>query len=283
MVKNNINIFYERVFILKELKLKKQSNLKNCFKGKGFYLSLVISLSLIGTTIWVAMNKSIDNVIDKNVNIIEKFNEKANLKSVDNIIDDVPIEKKATNHHYLRSLNDEKETKDDDVKGDDIKDVRSDVKDESQNDLKEKTSESEGEDSILFVPPIVGKVINEFSNYELVKDKTLSDWRVHNGVDIAAAQGTPVKAIADGEVIKIYNDPMLGVCIEIEHHGNINSTYCGLNKNVNVKEGDNVEAGDVIASVGDTAIGEAELETHLHLEVKKDGVKIDPLSKIKVS
>lgn len=262
---------------MKELKIKRQSKIKDFIKGKGFYLSLTMSLALVGSAIWIGMNKSIDRVIDENMDIIKNSSRSNTIKTVDNIVSNVPISKQESAH----SLGEEEQNIDEDNQDDQKEDEMGEGEMTEEENQESEIPEKEEDISILFMPPLVGKIINKFSNYELVKNQTLSDWRTHNGIDIAASQGTPVKSIADGEVIKIYSTSLMGTCIDIEHPGNINSIYCGLNKNVNVKEGDKIEAGSVIGSVG-KAVGEAELAPHLHLELKKDGVKIDPLTKIKM-
>ncbi len=254
---------------MKDLKIKKQSKTGDFLTSKGFYLTLIVSLTMLGSTMWFIMNKSIDNVIDKNLKLTKNSfsNSHNTLKTVNNVVHNVPIQEKNKNETSASHHDNEHK----------LPETSMEPSQTSPNNI------SSDDKSILFVPPLVGKIINDFSAGELVKNKTLSDWRVHNAIDISAPQGTPVKSIADGEVIKIYVNPMLGTCIEIEHENNINSVYCSLNKNVNVTEGDIVEAGDVIGSVGNTAIGESELGDHLHFEIKEKGEKINPLTKIKIS
>ena len=266
---------------MKELKIKTKSSLKDFITSKGFCLSLAISLTLFGFTIWSLVNKSIDKTINKNIKIANNsVNQNTKLRSVDNIINNIPIENQTNSqpNNKQKSLgaNFSEQHKNQNLDLEDNTEVK------TETDL-EKRVKSENNKNTLFVTPITGKIVNDYSNNELVKNKTLCDWRVHNGIDISAPQGTPVKAIADGEIIKVYSSPLLGVCIEIEHDNNLNSIYCGLNKNINVKEGDLVEAADIIASVGNTATGESELGPHLHLEIKENGEKINPLSKIKIS
>ena len=251
---------------MKDLKIKKKVGFLDFVTSKGFYLTLVVSLVLFGSTMWVVMNKSIDNVVDKNLNLLQR---NVNSKTVNKVVQNLPIAKDATIH------------KDNSTQKNNSVDSDKPIAELSLEENSESVKDFENQD-VLFVPPVVGEIVNGFSGGELVKNKTLSDWRVHNAVDIAAPQGTPVKSIADGEVLRIYNAPMLGMCVEIEHAQSTNSVYCGLNKNLNVKEGDIVEAGSVIGSVGNTAMGESELGPHLHLEIKEKGEKINPLSKIKL-
>ena len=129
-----------------------------------------------------------------------------------------------------------------------------------------------------FAMPLTGEILNAYSNGELVKSKTLGEWRTHDGVDIKAAEGTPVKSLNDGKVIDIREDSQWGVTIEIEYPNNITAIFCGLSDDVKVKKGQEVKLGDVIGSVGNTSIIESAEEMHLHLGMKQDGAWIDPMS-----
>jgi len=125
--------------------------------------------------------------------------------------------------------------------------------------------------------PIEGEVFTPYSNGELVKNETLGDWRTHNGIDIAAAEGTVVKAACKGKVTKITDDPLWGFVVEVSHPGDITARYCGLDKNLSVKEGDDLKAGQVMGVVA-AIPAESLMPSHLHFECLKDDGFIDPLS-----
>ena len=129
------------------------------------------------------------------------------------------------------------------------------------------------------VLPLEGDIIEEFSKGQLVYNRTLEDWRTHNGVDIAAEVGTPVKAAADGVVTKVGNDGLYGFCITIDH-GEFETKYCGLQESDIINIEQKVEEGEVIGGVGTTAQFEVAEVPHLHFELYKDGQHIDPLSYI---
>ena len=131
-----------------------------------------------------------------------------------------------------------------------------------------------------FMIPVTGDIVNPFSNGELVKSKTLKEWRTHDGIDIRAAEGTPVKSANDGKVADIREDSKWGVTIEVEYPEGITAIYCGLGSDVKVKKGQEVKMGDVLGSVGNSSIVESGEESHLHLGMKKDGEWIDPMSEI---
>lgn len=140
----------------------------------------------------------------------------------------------------------------------------------------EQNAESE-ESGHVIVIPIDGEILAEFSNGELVKSETTGTWQTHNGADIAAEEGSAVCAIDNGTVSEVVKDALWGVCVTIDHGNGIVSRYCGLSGSLNVKEGDTVESGQTIGSVGNTADIESKLDSHLHFEVLKNDVYVDPI------
>lgn len=125
-----------------------------------------------------------------------------------------------------------------------------------------------------FILPVAGKIYAAFSGDELIYNRTLGDWRTHNGVDITAPHNDPVKAGASGTVKAVYEDGMLGTVIEIDH-GGYTARYCGLNRKTFVKEGDSVSQGTTIGSVGEITMEVAE-ESHIHLEIIENGKTVNP-------
>ena len=111
---------------------------------------------------------------------------------------------------------------------------------------------------------------------ELKYSKTTADWRTHRGTDFAAKQGTAVKAMADGTVTAVEKDPLYGNIITIEHEG-FTARYCGLSEKAVVRKGDHVKAGSPIGYIGVVPCEMLE-ETHLHLEILRDGQVSDPMT-----
>ena len=96
----------------------------------------------------------------------------------------------------------------------------------------------------------------------------------HNGVDLAAPEGTDIHAIAAGKVAFAGVAPDGGVMVAIDHgHGAI-SEYGHLEPNLNVAKGDWVTMGEVIGHVGMTGDTTG---PHLHFTVTIDGQVVDPL------
>ena len=128
----------------------------------------------------------------------------------------------------------------------------------------------------LIVSPLNGSVQTAFSVDKLVYDVTMDDWRIHDGVDIAAKPGTTVLAACSGSVLAVESDPMMGTTVTIRHDGGYQTKYANLQSHPTVKAGDSVSAGEIIGAVGTTARAEAAQSPHLHFSVEKDGDAVDP-------
>lgn len=124
----------------------------------------------------------------------------------------------------------------------------------------------------------VGKTIIQKFSADPVYCKTTLDWRAHTGVDLSAAKGEDVKAIAAGKVVKAYKDDQYGNIIVISH-GSVEAWYCGLDQ-MKVKAGDTVETGQALGTVGMVPVEQDE-ESHLHFATKVNGEYVDPLTILK--
>ncbi|NQX82471.1 MAG: M23 family metallopeptidase [Flavobacteriaceae bacterium] len=147
--------------------------------------------------------------------------------------------------------------------------------DPSQNDIKFR-EEVEQEDryninseeqeliNIVLFSPLTGVVTQKYE----AKIK-------HFAIDIAAKEGTPIKAIADGTVIFSEWSADTGYVIILKHSSDFISIY-KHNGNLNKSQGDLVESGEVIASVGST--GEYTTGSHLHFELWTKGYPVNPMN-----
>lgn len=131
-----------------------------------------------------------------------------------------------------------------------------------------------------FVMPLGGTVKKEFSNENLQYSETYGDWRIHNGIDIAAKKGTEVCSAGKGKVKKVYDDSVLGKTVVIDHGNGIECYYCGV-KSVSVTKDDVVEIGQRIGVVGNIPSEVAD-ETHLHFMVLKEGKEVDPIKELEL-
>ncbi|NLV37330.1 MAG: M23 family metallopeptidase [Clostridiaceae bacterium] len=128
-----------------------------------------------------------------------------------------------------------------------------------------------------FIMPVEGEITLEYAMDKLVYSKTLEDWRAHPGVDIASDRGMPVKAVADGVVCEVSNDLYYGVIVVIDHEDGIKSLYRNLAADDMVSVNQKIKQGEVIGSIGNTAMDESSEQPHLHFEVLKDDINNDPM------
>ena len=126
------------------------------------------------------------------------------------------------------------------------------------------------------VMPVSGQVLQEYAMDRLTFNATTKDWRTHNGVDLAASVGTQVQAAQSGTVEAVLDDAYYGMTVRLQHADGYSTTYSGLAEEVLVETGDKVTAGQVIGTVGDTALIETAMESHLHFEVSCNGEPVDP-------
>jgi lipoprotein NlpD len=94
----------------------------------------------------------------------------------------------------------------------------------------------------------------------------------HDGVDIGAPEGTPIRAVEHGEVV--YSDQLRGYgnIVIVRHSGGLASVYAHNQINL-VREGQQVARGEVIAKVGSTG---RVTGPHLHFEIRKNNAAQDP-------
>ena len=124
--------------------------------------------------------------------------------------------------------------------------------------------------------PVEGAPIFGYSMEALSYNQTTRDWRVHNGIDLAAEDGAPVMAAADGEVYTVYEDDTMGHTVVIRHNDGYTTCYSSLSDAVSVKPGDQVVMGDTIGYAADSAIVESTLGSHVHFSVTHYDEPMDP-------
>ena len=144
----------------------------------------------------------------------------------------------------------------------------------------EEVVEEEPVKPLEFAYPVEGEILKSFAMENLVFSETLQEWVVHKGIDIKAPRTTVVKAAEEGTVKSIKNDPRYGLTIVIEHDEQYQTIYSNLLTSEFVVEGEKVEKGQAIGTVGNTAVFEIADEPHLHFEIWKDSLPIDPTTLI---
>lgn len=127
-----------------------------------------------------------------------------------------------------------------------------------------------------FVRPVDGDIVRDFAIDSLVYSNTLQEWTTHTGIDIKADKTTVVKSAEAGIVKTIKNDPRYGLTVIVEHENGFQTVYSNLLTSEFVVEGEKVEKGQSLGTVGNTAAFEIADEPHLHFEILKDSVQVDP-------
>ena len=148
-----------------------------------------------------------------------------------------------------------------------------------QTNAKAETTETKKE--LSFSMPVEGEISKDFAKDSLVYSETLKEWVTHMGIDIKAEKTTVVKAAERGTVKSIKNDPRYGLTVVIDHGDGYQTIYANLLTSEFVVEGENVEKGQSIGTVGNTAVFEVADEPHLHFEILKESIPQDPNAYLK--
>lgn len=121
-----------------------------------------------------------------------------------------------------------------------------------------------------FAWPIKGRISSPFGLKRFFNDQARDP---HAGLDIAAPEGKPVAAPADGVVVQTGDYFFNGKTVMIDHGQGIISMLCHLSK-INVEKGQRLKQGDIIGLVGQTGRATG---PHLHYGVSINNARIDPL------
>lgn len=214
------------------------------FAGKGFYIVLALCIAVIGiSAVSIALNSDGGKAPELDPGI-----------SLSN-----PTEPIATPPVVTPTPN-----------------VKTDIEEDNGAVVSTWKSSETYEQPASWVWPVKGEIERRYAVETLAYDVTMKDWRTHDGVDVLADKGTVVRAASDGTVESITQDDLYGTTVTIDHGNGLKSTYSNLADKPTVKQGDSVGAGDVIGSVGATALCEVGQGSHVHIAMSKDGNSVDP-------
>lgn len=237
----------------------------------GKLISFLIAIVLLGVAIAISMTQE-RTVAEMNYN-----------KLKENVNTTLPTEEASIG--LSKDINEVKEQnnlKSETVQGDNQEENDNEI-DEIKNSLETNanTVKQETVPETQFIFPVEGEVIREYAKDNLIYSETLEEWITHTGIDIKADKATVVKSVASGTVKSIKNDPRYGLTVTIEHSNGYVSSYSSLLTAEFVKEGEKVEQGQTIGTVGNSAVFEVAEDSHLHFELFKDGGNINPEMYIK--
>ncbi len=130
-----------------------------------------------------------------------------------------------------------------------------------------------------FILPVSGVLSKKHDPKIQVYSSTLKDYRVHLGVDIVTDDGASVYSAADGTVAKVWKDDMMGYSVAIKHSGDCYTFYQNLSDTIpeSITVGAAIRTGQLIGTVGDSALKEVAEEPHLHFEMTVADLSVDPL------
>lgn len=124
----------------------------------------------------------------------------------------------------------------------------------------------------------IGKNYYDYKGEEDSQEKSIiyyeNTYIQNTGVDYVYKEIFQVNAIADGTVMSVTEDDIVGKTVKIEHNNNMISVYQGIN-DVTVKEKEKVTKGQVIATSGTSNIN-SELGNHLHFELYVENILVNP-------
>lgn len=236
------------------------------FAGKGFYMVLMVCLAVIGLSAWTLLSQTETG----------SESEMRDAAAVSGIFQELPLpvfdvqtpapvtEQPAA----APALPEETETA--------AEEPEPEEPTQSAAEQPEETRPAQAEERNFFVWPVTGELERDYAMEALSFDPTMQDWRAHDGLDVAAAMGTQVRAAGDGHVSRVYEDERYGTTVVIAHANGLSSLYANLAALPTVSEGDTVTVGQVIGSVGDTALCEIGEAAHLHFAMYRDGESVNP-------
>ena len=228
--------------------------LEGFFTGKGFYIVLFLCAAVIGLSAWMmaAGNETMENLNERNSISFDS-------SKVETII--IPPQSEA--EPVAPVINPDAETE---------------PVTAAPEAVEVWSNESAAEaEAPVYIWPVLGELDRGHDLENLSYDVTLNDWRTHDGVDIAAPLGTNVAASCAGTVLSIEEDSLYGTVVSIEHGEGMLSVYANLDEFTTVSAGDRVEAGDIIGSIGNTALCEVAQNSHLHFAMQCSGESVNPM------
>ncbi|GAA0177732.1 M23 family metallopeptidase [Clostridium sediminicola] len=255
----------------------------NIFKKEGFYIILFVCLCLVATIVAVTTNKKL--TADKKgaeSEIAEIMDEKRDLIGMDSSDDefyDNALQVQDGENKGIAEKEDEDEKKEESINTED-----------AENTASAETASVSNTSNKKFVNPVPGEIVRQYSTAPVFWNTTESN-RPNFGMDIKAELGKEVVACLDGTVQKVSLDTIDGVTVVIYHpQSGLRTVYANLDKKVSVKDGDKVQQGDKIGSIGATTV-RAAYESYgnkfLHFEVLKGEKElaqyssVDPLKYVK--
>lgn len=264
---------------------KKENWLHKLLDKEGFYIVLFLCVCIVAVTaVWVTKT-NIDRLavedlekpffsedrefVDDNMDM-DEYEIEEPLVVVEDIVESEETASTTVPKENPPKSNGQKEEKTTEVVESTAKTV------EKKESVQAATQPEKQRIKVTMIKPAKGDIGMKYAADTLTYSKTLEQYTTHYGIDIIATENTPVVAVLAGEVIEVTVDSRLGITIALDHGDQLITRYANLSTQHLVKVGDWVEQGQTISGVGKTALFEIAEEPHLHFEVLKDGINVDP-------
>lgn len=124
--------------------------------------------------------------------------------------------------------------------------------------------------------PVTGGILTAYAGDVPCWNAGMDCWQIHAGVDLAASPGETVRAAADGAVLRVETDPLMGLTVCIAHADGMETRYAAL-ASAACAPGDVLCRGDAVGIAGDSADAESLLGCHLHFELLQHDVPVKPV------
>lgn len=265
-------------------KKKPKRSLYNILDKEGFYIILFLCVCIVAVTaVWVS-NQNQNSLIGEGPNQMVEEEETPEITLVEGEEKNTEENSSETAAKPIKEGNtnnsaNSKETSEPGKanEAEEIKKPQENNKPEGNEDPANAvvTVKSSVEDAKMLMP-VAGKLGLAFAEDHLVYHETLEQWSTHKGMDIHAEEGTPVRAVLEGEVIEVLNDTIMGITISIMHDNEIITKYSNLSTDAMIKQGQRVKKGQIISGVGKTASIKTVEGPLLHFQVIVDGKPVDP-------
>ena len=228
--------------------------------GKGFYIVLILCLTVIGVSAWVMLTGVGTDV--ENMGSLTEVGEEPYLADAPNVMPELP----------------------DIIGSDSVQDavipelpvIEPEVPVLVEEGTNVAPSQPVTNLAPVFIGPVIGEIEVPYCMESLRYDVTMADWRVHNGIDIASPLGTQVMAVSSGIVENVYEDDAYGTTVIIDHGAGLKSIYANLAEKPTVYKNDSIAVGEIIGSVGMSALCEIGTVYHLHFAMTLDGEYVNP-------
>ena len=220
-------------------------------------IALMLAFCVIALTSIFTIKSNIDKINDSNINV--PVSEQTNTGSAEKHLDEADSSKKGLENTKPNS--------------NESSEVSANIP------IVDSVGDDTSKDGLNFINPVksdAAVITNEYSMNSLIYSVTLDQYMTHCGIDIEAPEDSQVVAAAPGTITAVYDDDRYGISIEITHVDGFVTIYSNLSTKEMVEIGDEVVRGKIISGVGSTGLFESLEPSHLHFEMLKDGVYVDP-------